>query len=89
MSEKLQRAPVNIDDLIAKEKRSLVGEYFEEVWTEIMEDGVEESVVVEKFIECGLTKILELHGAEEVTRIIGHFKNLDDMGALPTGRTLQ
>ncbi|MEM8652529.1 MAG: hypothetical protein AAGF54_18525 [Pseudomonadota bacterium] len=86
---KTHKLPIDLDQLIAKEKRSLVGEYFEEVWQEITQDGVEEHVIVEKFIECGLSKINESHGTDEVARIIRHFKDLSDMGALPSGRTLQ
>ena len=81
--------PENLDELIAREKRALIREYFEDVWTELKNEGLETPVIVETFVEAALDRLANESGSEEASRLIAHIKNLEEMGFLPADRTIQ
>jgi len=79
----------NLDDLIEKEKKALAKEYFKDIWSDIQVEDLGTDLVVEVFVHEALERLASEKGVEQVTRLIAHFKNLDEMGILPAERTLQ
>ena len=79
----------NLDELIEREKRALAKEYFDDVWANASADGIDVEILSETFIEGALRELVASNGNAEASKLIAHFKNLDDMGFLPTNRTLQ
>ena len=81
--------PEDIDILINNEKRALVEECFLEVWTELTEEGIDPAVIAEIFVEAALKRLVREKGNEHASRLLAHFRELDEMGFLPPTRTLQ
>ena len=81
--------PENIDELIEKEKRSLAGEYFEEAWQGMQQDGLSADIVAEVYIDLALKKLISEKGGSEASKLIAHFKQMDDMGFIPATGTIQ
>jgi len=79
----------DLDKLIEDEKRALVRECFSDVWEELSEEGVEIGMVAEVFIESALKKLVSERGNKEASKLIAHFKQMDEMGFLPERHTLQ
>ena len=79
----------NIDDLIEKEKRALAEECFREVWSELFDEGVDSAVIAEVFVESALKQLVIERGNERASKLLAHFRELDEMGFLPSSRTLQ
>jgi hypothetical protein len=85
----MSRIPKNLDDLIEKEKRSLAGEYFEEAWMEMREDGLSARLIAEVYIDLALKKLVVENGDAEASKLLAHFRKLDEMGFIPASHTLQ
>ena len=86
---KTTNIPENLDDMIDREKRALVKEYFSDIWSDIQAEDLGTDLIVEVFIQEAIEKLANEKGTEEVSRLISHFKNLDELGILPVQRTLQ
>ena len=78
----------DLKSLIEREKRNLADEYFNEIWEAAQEDGIDGNIMAEAFIEGALSKLSE-ENSVEVSRLIAHFKELDEMGLLRGTRTIQ
>jgi len=85
----MSNIPKNLDELIEQEKRSLAAEYFEEAWLEMRDDGLNAKLIAEVFMDLALKKLINEKGDQEASRMIAHFKELDDMGFIPANRTIQ
>ena len=81
--------PDNLDDLIDQEKRALAKEYFSDIWSDIQAENLGTELIVEVFIQEAIERLANEKGMEEASRLITHFKNLDELGILPLQRTLQ
>lgn len=81
--------PDNLDDLIDQEKRALAKEYFSDIWTDIQAENLGTQLIVEVFIQECIERLASEKGMEEASKLITHFKNLDELGILPLQRTLQ
>lgn len=79
----------NIDELIEKEKRALALECFREVWSELSEEGIDSAVIAEVFVESALKQLVLERGNQRASELLAHFRELDEMGFLPSTRTLQ
>lgn len=79
----------NIDELIEKEKRALALECFREVWSELSEEGIDSAVIAEVFVESALKQLVLEKGNQRASELLAHFRELDEMGFLPSTRTLQ
>jgi len=86
---KTSNIPENLDDLIDQEKRSLAKEYFADAWAEVQVENLGTDLVAEVFIQEIIERLAIERGSEEASKLIKHFKNLDEMGILPLQRTLQ
>ncbi len=81
--------PDNLDDLIDQEKRALAKEYFSDIWSDIQAENLGTELIVEVFIQEAIERLANEKGMEEASKLITHFKNLDELGILPLQRTLQ
>lgn len=81
--------PDNLDDLIDQEKRALAKEYFSDIWADIQAENLGTHLIVEVFIQEAIERLANEKGMEEASKLITHFKNLDELGILPLQRTLQ
>lgn len=81
--------PDNLDDLIEREKKALAKEYFSDIWTDIKDENLETELVVEVFVQEALERLANEKGMEQASKLITHFKNLDELGILPAERTIQ
>lgn len=81
--------PDNLDDLIDQEKRALAKEYFSDIWTDIQPENLGTQLIVEVFIQEAIERLANEKGMDEASKLITHFKNLDELGILPVQRTLQ
>lgn len=81
--------PDNLDDLIDQEKRALAKEYFSDIWTDIQAENLGTHLIVEVFIQEAIERLAFEKGMDEASKLITHFKNLDELGILPLQRTLQ
>ena len=79
----------DIDTLIENEKRALVEECFREVWAELTEEAIDPALIAETFIESALKRLVVERGNEQASKLLAHFRELDEMGFLPSTRTLQ
>ena len=86
---KTKDIPENLDDLIDQEKRELAKEYFSDIWTDIQAENLGTDLIVEVFIQEAIERLANDRGTEEVSKLISHFKDLDELGILPVQRTLQ
>ncbi len=78
-----------IEDLIDAEMRALAGEYFEDAWNEVTAEDLDIQLVVEVFIECALKKIAKERGEDTASKLVSHFRKMDEIGFLPEARVLQ
>lgn len=83
------KIPDNLDDLIDQEKRALAKEYFSDIWTDIQAENLGTDLIVEVFIQEAIERLANEKGMEQASKLITHFKNLDELGVLPLQRTLQ
>lgn len=83
------KIPDNLDDLIDQEKRALAKEYFSDIWTDIQAENLGTDLIVEVFIQEAIERLANEKGMEQASKLISHFKNLDELGVLPLQRTLQ
>jgi len=81
--------PDNLDDLIDQEKRALAKEYFSDIWSDIQAENLGTDIVVEVFIQEAIERLANEKGLEQASKLITHFKNMDELGILPLQRTLQ
>ncbi|MEM7215861.1 MAG: hypothetical protein AAF423_09980 [Pseudomonadota bacterium] len=81
--------PEDLDTLIEREKRALAEECCQEVWTELLDEGIDPSLIAEIFMESALKCLVRERGNDQATRLIAHFREMDERGLLPTIRTLQ
>ncbi len=81
--------PENLDDLIEKEKKALAREYFCDIWADIQAEDLGTDLIVEVFVQEAIERLVTERGSEEASRLITHFKNLDELGILSLPRTLQ
>ena len=81
--------PENIDDLIDQEKKALAKEYFSDIWSDIQAENLGTELVVEVFIQEAIERLANEKGLEQASKLISHFKNMDELGTLPVQRTLQ
>lgn len=81
--------PDNLDDLIEQEKRALAKEYFSDIWADIQAENLGTELIVEVFIQEAIERLANEKGMDEASKLITHFKNLDELGVLPIQRTLQ
>ncbi len=81
--------PENLDDLIDQEKRALAKEYFSDIWTDIQVENLGTKLIVEVFVQEAIERLANENGTEEASRLITHFKHMDELGILPVQRTLQ
>lgn len=79
----------NIDDLIEKEKKALAKEYFDDIWSDIQAESLDTELIAEVFVQQTLERLANEKGMEEASRLIAYFKNMDELGILPSQRTLQ
>lgn len=79
----------NIEELIQNEMRALAGEYFEDVWNEVLAEDLDIQLVAEVFIERVLKKIAKERGEDCASKLVSHFHKMDEMGFLPEARVLQ
>lgn len=81
--------PQNLDALIEKEKKALAREYFMDLWDEIELENLETELIVEVFVQESLEKLAKEKGMEKASRLISYFKDMDELGILPSRHTLQ
>lgn len=86
---KTSKTADNLDDLIDQEKRALAKEYFSDIWAEIQVENLDTELIVEVFMQEAIERLANERGSEEVSRLIAHFKDMDELGILPVQRTLQ
>lgn len=79
----------DIDTLIENEKRALAEECFREVWNELTDEGIDANIIAEVFVEAALKRLVDERGNDQASKLISHFKELDEMGFLPSNRTIQ
>ncbi|MEM7067804.1 MAG: hypothetical protein AAF478_02890 [Pseudomonadota bacterium] len=79
----------DLDLLIENEKRSLIEEYFTDAWNELSEEGIDPKLVAEVFTEFTLRNLAKERDGASVSALLSHLNELDQMGFLPAGRTLQ
>lgn len=79
----------SLEDLIENEKRALVRECFSEVWEELRLEDIEPKAIAEIFIDAALKRLIDERGDKEATRLIAHFKELNDVGFLTQTHSLQ
>lgn len=81
--------PDNLDELIDQEKRALAKEYFSDIWSDIQAENLGTDLVVEVFVQEAIERLANEKGLEQASKLITHFKNMDELGILPLQRTLQ
>lgn len=81
--------PENIEDLIDQEKKALAKEYFSDIWSDIQAENLGTELIVEVFIQEAIERLANEKGLEQASKLISHFKNMDELGTLPVQRTLQ
>ncbi len=81
--------PENLDDLIDQEKRALAKEYFSDIWADIQAENLGTELIVEVFVQEAIERLANEKDMEEASKLISHFKNMDELGILPVQRTLQ
>lgn len=81
--------PENLEELIEQEKRSLAKEYFTDAWSEVQIENLGTELVAEVFIKETIDRLATERGNEEASKLIAHIKELDEMGILSSGHTLQ
>lgn len=86
---KTSKIPENLDDLIDQEKRALAKEYFADLWADIQVENLGTEMIVEVFVQEAIEHLANEKGSEEASKLISHFKNMDELGILPLQRTLQ
>ena len=75
--------------LIENEKRELVRECFRETWEELRLEDIEPDLIAENFIDAALKQLICERGGQNATRLIAHFKELDEIGVLSERHTIQ
>ncbi len=83
------KSSASLKQLIANEKRELVRECFREVWEELSLEDIEPDMIAEVFIDSALKRLISERGGQEASKLIAHFKELDEIGFLPGRHTLQ
>lgn len=86
---KTENIPENLDDLIQREKKALAKEYFADIWEDIQAEDLGTDLIVEVFVQEAIERLATERGIEEVSKLISHLKNLDELGILSLQRTLQ
>ena len=75
--------------LIENEKRELVRERFHETWEELGLEDIEPDMIAEIFIDAALKRLISERGGKEASKLIAHFKELDEIGFLSERHTIQ
>lgn len=78
----------DLKTLIEREKRNLADEYFNEIWEAALEDGIDGNIMAEALLQGSLSKLSE-DNCVEASRLINHYKEMDEMGLLRGTRTIQ
>lgn len=86
---KKKTTPEELNAFLEKEMRALAGEYFEELWEEIEETGLDMDIIAEVLIERILSKIAISQGEENASRLVAHVSKMAEMGILTGHRVLQ
>lgn len=79
----------DLSELIEQEKRALARECFNEMWDELTDEHLGPEMIAEECVEAALQRLVAERGEHVATKLISHFKQLDEMGLLPENRSLQ
>jgi len=78
-----------LEELILNEKKAITRDLIDSAWDEAVSEDIETSLIAEMYIEIALEKLSSAGNTSDVSRLIQHFKNLDELGYLPSNTTLQ
>lgn len=78
-----------LEELILLEKRAVTRELINQAWDEAALEEIETSIIAETCINLALEKLASTGNSADISRLIKHFKNLDELGVMPVSTTLQ
>ena len=79
----------NFADLIRNQMRTIAGEYFDDVWSELRDEQVDIDLIGQVFAEKAVAKIASECGEEQARMMIARLQELDKLGYRPENYILQ
>lgn len=79
----------NMSALIRNQMRTIAGEYFDEVWTELRAEQVDIDLIGQVFAEKAVSKIASECGEEQARLMIARLQEIDKLGFPPENYVLQ
>lgn len=78
-----------LEELILHEKKAVTRELINQAWDEAALEEIETSIIAETCINIALEKLASTGNSADITRLLKHFKSLDELGFMPSNTTLQ
>ena len=85
----LQQNTDNLDALILEEKKRVALEFFEEAWSNAINEGIVASILAETAVFTALSRLVEAEGEDSITKMVSALPQKHESGHFLPNRSLQ